>query len=572
MVLRPRDARATDPSVTAVLEAALPPGTLPAWETQAERSRPRVRPPVSPLPSPPPAPPAPGFRVPAEFEPVAAFLVTEGDWQDGSWGSDVQMLIDMIERGTTAGGAGAIVMTRGSVASYESYLSGKGVDLSRVHVVHATAGLDAKWARDFGPISVYDGDVAGHLGFVDMHYYDARPEDDAVAGQLASVLGIARYGLEGNDHSPPDAAKLYMEGGNFMTDGQGTCILSNDIPSDNAKNGNTQADTLPEVEALLKTYLNCQKIIWLQPMPNNSTGHVDMYAKLLTPTDILMIDFPNQTGANGEADAVVEANVEVMQAATNLQGQPFNVHRVTVSSLSSSTWIYRTYTNSTILNRVVLVPTYASSYDDAALQAYRDVLGPEYTVTPIDASSIVAMGGAVHCTTMQIASACGDGKAETLLFESCDGDDLGGATCESLGFAGGQLACRADCTYDTTGCGPTVETDGGADAEVGADAQADGGVQQDGEAVDSGADAAVGEDARASVDAAADPPDAEPVPGADLIADNGGGCSCGVAGTSDKTMGGWVLVAMAGVAASLRLSRRRIQSGNNGPCGTCDSR
>ncbi len=36
--------------------------------------------------------------------------------------------------------------------------------------------------------------------------------------------------------------------------------------------------------------------------------------------------------------------------------------------------------------------------------------------------------------------------------EQCDGPALGGATCESLGFDGGALACTPDCAFDTSGC------------------------------------------------------------------------------------------------------------------------
>jgi agmatine/peptidylarginine deiminase len=574
----PTVSHAAQPSVQEIQEAALPPGVLPAWQTQAERGRPRVRPPTAPIPSPPPSPPAPGYRVPAEFEPVAAFLVSRGDWTDGSWTNDIQMLVDMINAGTVASGAGAIVLTDTSVSSYESYLAGLGADMTRVHVVRANAGLDAKWARDFGPISVYDPNLPGRLGFADLHYYDSRASDDAVVAQLASALGVPRYGLEGNDHSPPDPVKLYMEGGNFMTDGQGTCILSNDIASDNAAEGNTQADTLPEVETILRTYLNCQKIIWLTPLPHNSTGHVDMYAKLLTPTDILMIDFPNQSGANGQADAIIEANVEVMQAATNLSGQPFNIHRVVIPSVSSSTWIYRTYTNSTILNHVVLVPTYQSAADDAALQAYRDILGPDYTVTGVDASAIVAMGGAVHCTTMQIASACGDGKAQTMLFESCDGTDLAGQTCLSLGLGDGQLGCTADCEFDTTGCGsgPEPQPEAGVDAEAeagdaGAEAELDATPGPDAVVEDhAGQDAVNPADARGDEQAApgdggeaeasiADggAPDGSALPSA-TAADDDGGCSCEAAGASRGGVG------MVGFAALLLVAcgrRRRAKGG-----------
>jgi len=46
---------------------------------------------------------------------------------------------------------------------------------------------------------------------------------------------------------------------------------------------------------------------------------------------------------------------------------------------------------------------------------------------------------------------CGDG---TLVGdEPCDGEELDGATCESRGFYGGALACASDCTtYDVSGC------------------------------------------------------------------------------------------------------------------------
>lgn len=36
--------------------------------------------------------------------------------------------------------------------------------------------------------------------------------------------------------------------------------------------------------------------------------------------------------------------------------------------------------------------------------------------------------------------------------EACDGSELGGATCASLGLPAGTLACGADCTLDTAGC------------------------------------------------------------------------------------------------------------------------
>jgi hypothetical protein len=49
---------------------------------------------------------------------------------------------------------------------------------------------------------------------------------------------------------------------------------------------------------------------------------------------------------------------------------------------------------------------------------------------------------------------CGDGIKRAGV-EQCDGPDLGGATCQSIGgFSGGTLACSSTCTFNTSGCTP----------------------------------------------------------------------------------------------------------------------
>ncbi|MBN2722434.1 MAG: SBBP repeat-containing protein [Deltaproteobacteria bacterium] len=46
--------------------------------------------------------------------------------------------------------------------------------------------------------------------------------------------------------------------------------------------------------------------------------------------------------------------------------------------------------------------------------------------------------------------------------EQCDGDELGGETCEGLGFNGGTLFCKSDCSYDTQSCEDTGRCGDGA--------------------------------------------------------------------------------------------------------------
>jgi len=49
-----------------------------------------------------------------------------------------------------------------------------------------------------------------------------------------------------------------------------------------------------------------------------------------------------------------------------------------------------------------------------------------------------------------ITHVCGDGVI--LGSEECDGSNLNGKTCQSLGYVSGALACKADCTFDKSAC------------------------------------------------------------------------------------------------------------------------
>ncbi len=75
-------------------------------------------------------------------------------------------------------------------------------------------------------------------------------------------------------------------------------------------------------------------------------------------------------------------------------------------------------------------------------------------------------GGTLRCnpTTCQFdvtacgGGSCGDGMKQQ--DEDCEGMDLGGATCEALGYDGGVLSCTSRCTFDTLSCSGTNDSEG----------------------------------------------------------------------------------------------------------------
>jgi hypothetical protein len=71
--------------------------------------------------------------------------------------------------------------------------------------------------------------------------------------------------------------------------------------------------------------------------------------------------------------------------------------------------------------------------------------------------------GTLGCTQCHLDTstcvACGNDAINGR--EQCDGQDLGGRTCEALGFTGGTLGCSGRCRLDTAGCDPTFFVPGG---------------------------------------------------------------------------------------------------------------
>lgn len=74
-----------------------------------------------------------------------------------------------------------------------------------------------------------------------------------------------------------------------------------------------------------------------------------------------------------------------------------------------------------------------------------------------------APGGTLGCVECHVdtsgCSNCGNGTIDR--GEQCDLDDLGGRDCLLLGFTGGALDCTAQCKITTAGCDPTYFVPGG---------------------------------------------------------------------------------------------------------------
>ncbi len=172
-----------------------------------------------------------------------------------------------------------------------------------------------------------------------------------------------------------DHLDFELEGGSIESDGQGT-ILTTAQCNLNPNRRHTPTD----VETELKHRLHAQRILWLHHgglEQDDTDAHIDTLARLC----------PNDTIIYSEGFPSMHTELQAMRTP---QGRPY--HLVSVPKY---------YANFLIINRAVLVPTYAVPTDDQrALQAISTVF-PDREIIGIDCRILLTQKGSLHCCTMQ---------------------------------------------------------------------------------------------------------------------------------------------------------------------------
>lgn len=363
-------------------------------------------------------PPAQPVRLYAEHDPVdAVYLTWFPGWEDG-------FFFEIFDNIATYEPTVTMYMLMDDTTHEQTIrgiISSRGGDPNQATWIHLDAWphyqaftLDSIWAVDWGPFWVLDGN--GVLASVDPKYNFARVNDDAVPAKLADMMGI-------NDYRPD----VMYDGGNLQSDGAGLCLSTwshvvESIP------------TMPwDTEQMLAEYLGCLKVIWLDTLHEEWTGHMDMFIRMVDATTIMVGEYdPADDGFNAQ---VLDENAARIAAETNLNGDPLNVVRIPMPDNANRS-VWRTYTNSVIVNDLVLVPVYAqeSSHEAEALTVYQNAM-PGKTVVPIDSDGIIQSGGAIHCVT-RTRPAASHTRMEPTVDYRCSGAWYCVDGCGELDFAG----------------------------------------------------------------------------------------------------------------------------------------
>lgn len=253
--------------------------------------------------------------------------------------------------------------------------------------------LDDSWLRDSGPTFLLNAAGERAAAAFTFNAWGAKfhPFDlDAALGARVADLAAARV----------FQSDLVIEGGGFLSDGEGTlitaetCVLN---PNRNPGWSKAQAD------AELRSMLGVEKIIWL---PGDSTddstdGHVDGYVALTRPGVVLC---ETVVDPDDPRFAIMAENRKVLQTETDARGRNFEllpIPEAPRTAVPEGEDIYcRSYVNFYLANGAVIAPWYGIAEDAAAAETLRRAY-PERRVVMLELGDLFRGGGGIHCITQQ---------------------------------------------------------------------------------------------------------------------------------------------------------------------------
>ena len=256
------------------------------------------------------------------------------------------------------------------------------------------------WVRDYGFLTIQS---TGGAELMDFRFNGWGGKFQADHDNAANRLLFETQLLRGHY---VDALDFELEGGGIESDGCGTLLTTAECLLNS--NRRRQGDAVPtpdkaQVEALLKERLGVERILWLHHgylAGDDTDSHIDTLARLCPNDAIIYVQCTDTADEHYEALAAME---QELQAFRTLEGKPYLLIPVPLpdACYDEEERLPATYANFLIMNKVVLVPTYAQPEKDALALKNIQKAFPEREIIGVDCRALIRQHGSLHCATMQ---------------------------------------------------------------------------------------------------------------------------------------------------------------------------
>ena len=335
-------------------------------------------------------------RLPAEWEPQDGVLLTwphdASDWRP--WLAELDQVYVVLAR-EIARRQRLLVCVRDAAhrRHVERLLEQAGVAPSQA-LLHEVASNDS-WARDHGPITVFDAGRPRLLDFVFNGWGGkyAASLDDRIT---ATLVRAGAFGA-----TPCERVDFVLEGGAIDSDGAGTLLTTSACLLSPRRNpGLARAD----IEARLRECFGLRRVLWLEHGAlegDDTDGHIDTLARFCAETTIAYARCDDPSDAHF---AVLQAMERELGALRDAHGAPYRLVPLPWPAAKhgdDGRRLPATYANFLIINGAVLVPAYRDAADSVALDTLAGCF-PDREVIGIDCLPLIRQNGSLHCVTMQL--------------------------------------------------------------------------------------------------------------------------------------------------------------------------
>lgn len=340
-----------------------------------------------------------GYRMPAEWEPHSATLLTWPHNRETWPGSRLERaekvytnIISVLHQFEPV----ILLAANADVAGrVRKSLSGKIKKKENLLILEQP--VNDVWARDYGPIMVKN--PGGEAAAINWGYnawgekYPPWDDDNAIPQFLASRFNLPIY-----------EPGMILEGGSIETNGDGLFLTTESVLLN--PNRNPALDK-KQIEQKLAEYLGAEKVIWLKDglLGDDTDGHIDDLSRFTDPDTVVTMLPDDKKDVNYDA---LMLNYEILSSAEKQDGSPLKIitlpmpeTRTVEAAVDGSEYLPASYANFYIANGVVLLPLFDERYD-AMVQALFRALFPGRKIAGIPCTDLVWGQGSIHCITQQL--------------------------------------------------------------------------------------------------------------------------------------------------------------------------